>query len=479
VRQRILYTAALGAALVALLAAPLSAERRTFPGRNGELALGVGGTIVTENPDGTGRRTIVPLKSGVAVAATEPAWSPDGTRIAFSSKIGGTGGIMIVNADGSGLTRVTSDTGDGEPTWSPDGKRLAYVHVSTGGRRLVVSNLDGTGLTVITATLERDVDDPEWSPDGTRIAFGDGTDVYVVGADGSNLVDLTADPAHLQRADNPSWSPDGGKIAFQFQSSIQTIAPDGSGVTTLASNLGAVWELSWSPDGTEIAFASDVGGPLQEEVFTIEADGTGLTRTGIDADSTLDWGVAAAAPPPPAVSPPVLGKSVDLAPVGGVVLVRLPRTKTFVPLASLKSVPLGAELDATRGRIRLTSAGSGGATQTADFYQGRAVVGQTRGAVPVTTLTLSGPLVCPRTKRTSSATRPPRTRSLWGSGKGNFQTKGHYASASVRGTIWLTQDRCDGTLVRVRAGRVQVFDRVRRRTVTVRAGASYLARARR
>jgi hypothetical protein len=468
---------AFGAALLALLAPALSAERRTFPGRNGALVFGIGGTILTENPDGTGRRTIVPLTGGVAAAAYEPAWSPDGTKIAFSSKLGGTGGIMIVNADGSGLTRVTSDPNDGEPTWSPDGTKLAFVHVSTGRRRLVSSNLDGTGLTVLTPGLGRDVDDPEWSPDGTRITFSDSADVYVVNADGSNLVDLTADPAQFGRADNPSWSPDGSRIAYVYLTSIKVMAPDGTGATTLASSLGQVWEISWSPDGTEIAFASNVGGALGEELFVMKADGTGLTRTGIDVATTLDWGVAAAAPPPPAVPPPVVGVNVNVAPVSGVVLVRLPHTTTFVPLASLKSVPVGAELDTTRGRVRLTSAAARGGTQTAVFYQGRAVVGQARAAVPVTTLTLSGPLVCPKGKRKSAAAPPPRTRALWGSGKGNFRTNGRYASATVRGTIWLTQDRCDGTLVRVRSGRVQVFDRVKRRTVTVRAGKSYLARA--
>jgi ferric-dicitrate binding protein FerR (iron transport regulator) len=67
---------------------------------------------------------------------------------------------------------------------------------------------------------------------------------------------------------------------------------------------------------------------------------------------------------------------------------------------------------------------------------------------------------------------------LWGSGKGKFRTSGKYASATVRGTIWLTQDECDGTLIRVKRGTVQVRDLTRHKTVTVKAGHSYLARAR-
>ena len=360
--RRVVVGACAGTAIVAALAAAAPVSRATFPGQNGALAFGFGGTVVTENVDGTGRKTIVPLKPGVAVAAGEPAWSADGTKIAYSSKITG-GGLFIVNADGTGTTRVTSDPNDGEPTWSPDGTKLAYVHVSSGRRRLVTSNLDGSGLAVVTSTLERDVDDPEWSPDGTRLAFSDSADIYVVNVDGSNLVDLTADSGEPGRADHPSWSPDGSKIAYQYLNSIKTIAPDGSGSTTLVPNLGEVWELSWSPDGTKIAFSNDVGGPLQEELFLVNADGTNLVRTGIDVETTLDWGVAAAAPPPPAVPPPVTGVNVNVKPVAGTVLVRLKGTTTFVSVTALASIPVGSELDLTNGRVQLTSTGAGGTTR--------------------------------------------------------------------------------------------------------------------
>jgi hypothetical protein len=68
---------------------------------------------------------------------------------------------------------------------------------------------------------------------------------------------------------------------------------------------------------------------------------------------------------------------------------------------------------------------------------------------------------------------------LWGNGKGRFRTNGRYSSATVRGTIWLVEDRCEGTLTKVRRGTVQVRDFKRRKTVTVKAGHSYLARAQR
>jgi ferric-dicitrate binding protein FerR (iron transport regulator) len=68
---------------------------------------------------------------------------------------------------------------------------------------------------------------------------------------------------------------------------------------------------------------------------------------------------------------------------------------------------------------------------------------------------------------------------LWGNGKGKFRTSGKYSSATVRGTIWLVEDRCDGTLTTVKRGTVRVFDRRRKKTVTVKAPHSYLARAQR
>ena len=105
--------------------------------------------------------------------------------------------------------------------------------------------------------------------------------------------------------------------------------------------------------------------------------------------------------------------------------------------------------------MRLTSAAGGGKTQSAVFYQGAFVVTQTRGAKPVTQLALTGKLSCGKGKASSSA-RKKKVRRLWGDGKGRFRTKGRYGAATVRGTKWLTEDRCNGTLVRVKRGVVAV-----------------------
>jgi hypothetical protein len=124
-----------------------------------------------------------------------------------------------------------------------------------------------------------------------------------------------------------------------------------------------------------------------------------------------------------------------------------------------------------------------GRTQTASFYGGRFVVAQPAGARPVTELRLDGPSCATarggaaNARIAAASRRKKRKRSLWGDGKGRFRTRGKYGTATVQGTKWFTQDSCAGTLVRVARGVVAVRDLPRRKTVTVRAGHSYLARA--
>jgi hypothetical protein len=85
--------------------------------------------------------------------------------------------------------------------------------------------------------------------------------------------------------------------------------------------------------------------------------------------------------------------------------------------------------------------------------------------------------VCPKRKKSGvSRIAATTVRQLWGSGKGRFRTRGRYAAATVRGTIWLTADRCDGTFIRVRQGVIQVNDLPRRRLITLRAGRTLLVK---
>jgi hypothetical protein len=175
--------------------------------------------------------------------------------------------------------------------------------------------------------------------------------------------------------------------------------------------------------------------------------------------------------------PPVAGKTVNAQVRAGTVRFRLPGETAFVALTAPQQLPIGTTFDTTAGRVTLTSAAdTKGATQHAWFYEGTFTLGQTTGSQPITTLALAGALpACTKAGRAAATTR--RQRHLWGDGKGRFRTSGRFSSATVRGTRWVVSDRCDGTLTRVVRGSVTVRDRVRHRTVVVREGGQYLARA--
>ena len=177
---------------------------------------------------------------------------------------------------------------------------------------------------------------------------------------------------------------------------------------------------------------------------------------------------------------PVFHKTVVVKVVSGKVRIRRPGSTQTVDLQGTEDIPLGSTVDTTQGVVALSSvAKAGGAPQTAKFYEGVFKVTQTGS---ITQLELNQPLAsCSRGRAAgaaAAAAAKAKKRHLWGDGKGSFRTKGKYSSATVRGTKWLVQDSCAGTLTRVARGVVAVSDRVRHKTVTVRAGHSYLARPR-
>lgn len=181
-----------------------------------------------------------------------PAWSPDGSRIAFSDS---SRDIYVMNADGSGRVRLTS--GD-NPAWSPDGCKLAFD--SNG--HIYVINVDGSRKSEITKGYS-----PAWSPDGSRIAFNSARDIYVINADGSGRVRLTS-------GDNPAWSPDGRSIAFDggaWSSHVTAIGiVDANGSNQRSLGRPGDVAPAWSPDGRRIAFAIGI----------ISVDGSGRTVLG-------------------------------------------------------------------------------------------------------------------------------------------------------------------------------------------------------
>jgi len=187
-------------------------------------------------------------------------------------------------------------------------------------------------------------------------------------------------------------------------------------------------------------------------------------------------GGASQAPPPPKV-----GKTFNAETVSGVVTFKC-GSRPERPLEEAEQLPIGCRIDARRGKVRITSAAGNGNTQSGVFSGGVFTVNQETGPKPVTELRLVGKLEnCPAPGRASSAARLQAKpgRRLWGKGKGAFRTRGRRSAATVTGTTWLVEDRCDGsTLTKVIRGRVKVRDFVRDITITLTSGQSYVARPR-
>jgi CSLREA domain-containing protein len=174
--------------------------------------------------------------------------------------------------------------------------------------------------------------------------------------------------------------------------------------------------------------------------------------------------------------PPVPGETVNASRARGTVRIKLPGSDEFFVLQDGQQLPMGTTFDTSKGRVNLVAAANNtGRTQKAWFYQGVFRVNQSKGRRPLTTLSMTGALQCGGGNASTAAARK-RKRRLWGDGRGRFRTKGKHSAATVVGTKWLVEDRCNGTVTRVLRGKVRVRDFKRRKTIVVRAGQRYFAK---
>lgn len=253
--------------------------------------------LYTANPDGTGETQLTFPTWGADWSAMA-AWSPDGTQIAFISYHSSHTQVYTMTSAGGGEAIVSNVMGPAGlltftyPSWSPSGGTItADTHWWTSG-----PPVDAGGIyafppnTGIQLTHNADDHNAVWSPDGTRIAFyrlnsgtnPTGTDIYVMNSGGGG-------ETKLAEGLNPVWSPDGSKIAFLRDLNgngfmLYVMNADGSNEVNLMSdldNLGVTWMPSWSPDGTMLTFS------WGSNIYITNADGTGRIKVTSDNKSAV------------------------------------------------------------------------------------------------------------------------------------------------------------------------------------------------
>jgi TolB protein len=243
-------------------------------------------------PDGTG---LVQLTHNL-FDDLQPAWSPDGTRIAFARTGANSGypfpripGIYVLDTTTRAehlLVAITRVQPGVWPSWSPDGSLIAYAR----GAKIAIARTDGTLVRVI--DTHGDPRHPTWSPDGSQIAFADGAEreLLVVHTDGTGLRAV----ATVASADTPAWSPDGTWIAFAGRPSdtatngIWIVHPDGAGFR-LVTAAASPFSLAWSPDSSQLVYENYVSGSA-----------TKLRLTAIDGSSDREVPLSVVAPSSPA-----------------------------------------------------------------------------------------------------------------------------------------------------------------------------------
>jgi uncharacterized repeat protein (TIGR01451 family) len=228
-----------------------------------------------------------------ALATTAPNALIPWSKIAFQSYRDGNWNIYVSNDDGTELTAVT---GDGKPEIHPDlnrgNSKIAYAANSGGDYEIFTANIDGSGKTAITNNSSDDVN-PVWSPDGSKIVFesyrNGQADIYVMDANGNNQTRLTNG---TDFDGMPTWSPDGSKIAFVSRRTGGYriyVMNAGGGTQTQRSNQPYSFRPQWSPDGSQIAYDADSDGDGWQDLWRMNADGTGQVQVYNPSGQTDAW----------------------------------------------------------------------------------------------------------------------------------------------------------------------------------------------
>jgi Tol biopolymer transport system component len=261
--------------------------------------------------DGSGVRQLTYLQNADG-AALQASWSADGTQIVFrerpSDTTNLTRGLYLMNADGSNQHVLYTDPSNGvfSPSFSPDGTHVAFALCPDGVSACAIDTIktDGTGLSAVTRlNAKGEVFDfsPQYSPDGRTIAFAgfnrpepDSVAVYLVNTNGGAVRQITDTGFG---ASDPDWSPDGSHLVVTSEEAIWSMKADGTGLTKLSSPARSHDGLArWSPDGTRIVFERDSPNFANFYVVTMNANGSSpmvVSSGATTADSVQpDWGTA-------------------------------------------------------------------------------------------------------------------------------------------------------------------------------------------
>lgn len=273
---------------IAVLCCVAPPAEATYPGKNGKIAYYSNRAgmynIWVMNPDGSGRTQL----THSSTVERHPAWSPDGSRIAFARHSGSNSDdLWIMNADGSGQSATGAKCYNAffndiyGISWSADGSRIAFGCYWDGTRAdgyyMVFTDPTGQNVTSGAGIY------PDYSPDGRTLAYYDPDrgDLRLRGLDAGTTTPVPNPPGQSLRY--PSWSPDNSVLAAQTLTALWTVKPDGSDAAQIQSQ-GT--QPSWSPDGSRIAY---VGGG---KIHTVRPDGTGtqsLTDGGSGLEQNPDW----------------------------------------------------------------------------------------------------------------------------------------------------------------------------------------------